>query len=100
MSYTNLEVSWEAKQPQNEYGDIVYDEPISIKTRKQLHEEIVKTAEGKEELSKHYFYVDPSVEPNALKIENYDRLDGELIVSTYDMCTLGNKVRMRRFITI
>lgn len=100
MSYTNLQVSWQAKKPQNAFADIEHKEPIQIWARKEVHEEVVKTTEGKEEMSHHRFYVDPAVEPNALNIEDYDKLDGELIVSSYRMCTLKNKVRMIRFITV
>ena len=100
MSYTNLVVSWESRSDQNVFGDFAYNTPLSIKARKEPHEEIIKTAEGKEELSKHIFYVDPSIEPNAVLIKDYDKLDGEKIVSTYQMCTLQNKVRMIRFITV
>lgn len=100
MSYTNTKVEWEARSTQNTFGDMSYSESVFIKARKQPVQQIVKTAEGKEELSKHYFYVDPSIEKKALEIKNMDKLDGELIVDTYKMCDLNNKVRMVRFITV
>ena len=95
--YTNQEVNWAAHDPQDEFGDTAYSKFKRIKARKEPHEELVKTAEGKELLSKHYFYVAP---PDGLEIENGDKLDGELIVSKYIMCKLNNKPKMVRFITV
>lgn len=105
MSYTNASVLWSpcARQGQgieDEYGDVNRPSSIVIKARKQPHQDIIKTSDGRELLSKHIFYVDPYVEPNALSIEKMDQLDGETIEHIYDMCDLSNKVRMRRFITV
>ena len=95
--YTQASVIWEARNPQNQFGDTEFSDPVSIKARKEPHEEIIKTADGKELLSKHIFYVAP---PQGLQIEDHDKLDGELIVSKYVMCRLNNKPKMVRFITI
>lgn len=92
----------------NEYGDSIMDEyndisrtdAIVIRARKQPHEEILKTSDGKEILTKSYFYVDPRVEPNALSIEKMDKLDGEIVMQKYIMCGLRNKPIMVRYITI
>ena len=100
MSYTNQEVSWEPHDQQDSYGDIEHPECRTVKVRKQCKQEIVKTAEGRELLSRSYFYVDPHVEPAASDIGEMDRLDGELIVSKYAMCDIRNKVKMIRFITV
>ena len=99
MSYTNQEVSWQAHSSQDTYGDMQYASPRTIKARKQPKQEIVKTPEGKEMLSKSYFYVDPKVEPAALEISSMDTLDGELIVARYVMCDVANRPKMVRFIT-
>lgn len=100
MSYTNQIVNWQAHGTQDAYGDMQYSEAQSIKARKQPKQEIVKTSEGKELLSRSYFYVDPRVEPNALKIGKMDKLDGELITAKYEMCDRYNRVKMVRFITV
>ena len=99
MSYTNQKVSWEAHSSQDEWGDMAYGAAQEIKARKQPKQEIIKTAEGKEILSKSYFYVDPKQEPNALEISKMDRLDGEIIVEKYIMCDLHNRPKLIRFIT-
>lgn len=96
--YTQAEVSWEVRNtPQDAFGDITYAEPVVVKARKQPHKELVTTSEGKEVYSKHIFYVAP---PEGLQIEEVDKLDGELIVEKYIMCTLQNKPKMVRFTTI
>ena len=100
MSYTNQVVSWEAHKAQDMYGDMEYEEARAIAARKQAKQEIVKTAEGTELLSKSYFYVDPRVEPNAFEISKMDKLDGELIVDKYVMFTLLGRPKMLRFITV
>ena len=97
FAYAQKMVKWEARKPQNRYGDIEYELPVEIKARKQPHEDIIKTAEGKELMSKHVFYVDAS---ETRQIEDMDKLDGELVVSKYVMCSLNNKARLVRFITV
>ena len=100
MSYTNQIVNWQAHGTQDAYGDMQYSEAQSIKARKQPKQDIVKTSDGKELLSKSYFYVKPSAEANAFRIDVMDKLDGELIVSKYEMRTLRGKVKLIRFITV
>ena len=100
MSYTNQEVSWQAHSSQDAYGDMAYEPSQPIKARKQPKQEIVKTSEGKELLSRSHFYVDPKVEPHALEIGKMDKLDGELIIASYTMCDLHNRPKMIRFITV
>lgn len=103
MSYTNTSVTWEkcSQEPiENIYGDIQRNAPIAIKARKQPHQEVVKTSEGREVLSKTIYYVDPKIEPNALAISRMDKLDGETIEQKYVMCDLQNRPRMVRFITV
>ena len=100
MSYTRKEVSWQAHGKQDAYGDMPYLEKGKVKVRKQPKQSIIKTSEGKELLSKSYFYVDPRIEPRALEILEMDKLDGERIVERYVMCDLGNKPKLVRFITV
>lgn len=105
MSYTHAQVSWEACSRLNDsivnkYGDIESVDAVQIIARKQPHSEVTDDGNGKTYLTKNIYYVDPSVEPNALNIQKYDRLDGELIINVYEMRTLFNKVRMIRFTTI
>lgn len=125
MSYTHAYVSWEVCSRLNDsiinkYGDIVhlkesstevmdsnansihmvFKTPVQILARKQPHSEVVDDGNGKTYLTKNIYYVDPGIEPNAFKIQKYDRLDGELIINVYEMHTLFNKVRMIRFTTI
>lgn len=105
MSYTHQKVSWQACNKVdasivNVYGDIERVEAVEIIARKQPHEEVITNEEGKTFLTKNIYYVDPKVEPNAYNIGKYDTLDDEMIISTYRMCDLYNRVKMIRFITV
>jgi hypothetical protein len=105
MSYTNKKVAWEQCSKtngsiMNEYGDVTRPTSVTIKARKQPHEEVIKTADGKEILTKSYFYVDPKIEPHALDIKYMDKLDGETVMQKYIMCDLSNKPKMVRYITV
>lgn len=125
MSYTNKKITWEQcstnvtktvpsedlstnerrvvnnyETIENIYGDISRPLSKTILARKQPHEQVIRTTDGKEVLTKSYFYVDPRVEPNALSIEKMDKLDGETVMEKYVMCDLSNKPRMVRYITI
>ena len=82
------------------YNDVSYKEAVSVIARKQPKSEVVKDTNGHEMLSKSVYYIDPSVEHNALSINKMDKLDGELIIDIYVMCNLYNKPRMIRCITI
>ena len=85
---------------ENEYGDVSRKSPVQVWVRKQPHEDVITTAEGKTILTKSIFYVDPTIEPNALNIRYMDKLDGETVFQKYVMCTRSNKPRMVRFITV
>lgn len=105
MSYTQKKVSWEQCNVSDEsimdiYGDISRKASIIILARKQPHEEVITTNDGKTLLTKSIFYVDPAVEPNALSIEKMDKLDGETVIQKYIMCTINNKPKMVRYITV
>lgn len=109
MSYTNKKVIWNACSKGdyvNEsivgsiYGDIYHEGDITILARKQPHEDVITTAEGKTLLTKNIFYVDPRIEPHALEIEKMDKLDGETVMQKYVMCDLHNKPKMVRYITV
>ena len=82
------------------YNDVSYKEAVSVIARKQPKSEVVKDTNGHEMLSKSIYYIDPSIEHNALSINKMDKLDGELIIDIYVMCNLYNKPRMVRCITI
>lgn len=105
MSYTFKKVDWESCNTNNSsivntYGDIVRNESVKIIARKQPHNHVFKTSNGREFLAKSIFYVDPRVEKNAFSIKRMDKLDGETIEDVYEMCGLNNKVRLIRFITV
>lgn len=105
MSYTHQKVSWQACNKVgasivNVYGDIERATAVDITARKQPHEEVITDSTGKTFLTKNIFYVDPKVEPKAFNIQQYDTLDGEMIISVYKMCGLFNKVKLIRFITV
>lgn len=105
MSYTNKKITWEQCSKtngsiMNEYGDVTRPTSVTIMARKQPHETVLRTADGKELLTKSYFYVDPRIEPNALSIEKLDKLDGETVMEKYIMCDLSNKPKMVRYITV
>lgn len=85
---------------ENEYGDISRKPPVQVLVRKQPHEDVITTSEGKTVLTKSIFYVDPTIEPNALNIKYMDKLDGETVIQKYVMCTRSNKPRMVRYITV
>lgn len=105
MSYTHKKVLWQTCNKINssivdEYGDIKRTTAVEIIARKQPHEEIITTSDGKELLTKNIYYVDPKVEPNAFSIKYMDTLDGEIVMQKYEMCDLYNRVKMIRFITV
>lgn len=99
MSYTNTKVTWEQQTEVNQYGDITRKEVV-IKARKQPKQELIKTADGRELLSKTVYYVDPLIESKALSIAEQDKLDGEIVMLRYVMCGLQNKPRMVKLVTV
>lgn len=84
----------------NEYNDVFRPTIMDVIVRKQPHEEVIKTTDGKEILTKSYFYIDPRIEPHALDIKYMDKLDGETVMQKYIMCDLSNKPKMVRYITV
>lgn len=100
MSYTNLEVTWEIAKAPNSYGDVLYKPAVSILVRKQPKQELIKTSDGRELLSRSIFYVDPKTVLRANAIKRLDKLDGETIESIYVMCDRMNRPKMYRFITV
>ena len=100
MSYTNEQITWESATKENNYGDVNYAKAVSIFARKQPKQDLVKTSEGREVLSRSIFYVDPKVEPRAATIKRLDKLDGEQVESIYVMCDRMNRPKMYRFITV
>lgn len=92
--YLNQTASWLQIKKVNSYGDIEYFiMPFTIAVRKQPHQEEVTDKNGKVHVSKHIFYTHNNVVVDEL-------LDGELVVSTYDMNSLGGHKVLRRCITI
>lgn len=78
----------------NEFGDITNaPEPIEIKVRRQEHFEEIRTKDGATHDSNYIYYTHADV-----KVD--DTLDGNLVVKTYDMRSLGGKNVLRRCITI
>ena len=123
MSYTHRKVIWERcivgpdGSIVNAYGDIIrtsqltcselticsnvtYMSVITVLVRKQPKQEVIKTSDGREILSRSIYYVDPSIEPKALQIAKMDLLDGETVESVYVMCDLYNRPRMVRLVTV
>jgi hypothetical protein len=82
------------------YGDICRPQEIEVLVRKQPHENVINTSDGRTLLTKSIFYADPRVEPNTMKIAKMDKLDGETVVQIYVMCDRYNKPKMVRFITV
>lgn len=85
---------------EDSYNDIEYNKKYLIKARKQPHEEVLQTKNGNTVLTKSIFYVDPVVEPNAMKIGHMDKLDNETVEQIYIMMTRNGKPKMIRFITV
>ena len=75
------------------YGDVKNASEITIDVRRQEHVEEVRTSDGTLRHTNFIYYVRDDV-----KVD--DRLDGYLVVSIYDMRTLGGKRRLRRVKTI
>ena len=100
MSSTNAQVIWESAGEVNTYNDIPYSMAVTIRARKQPKQELIKTTDGREILSRSIFYVDPKVEANASAIKRLDKLDGEKVESIYVMCDRANRPKRYRFMTI
>lgn len=77
----------------NMYGDIEVSDPITIKVRRQEHVEEVRLKDGTTHNTNYIYYTHADV-----KVD--DKLDGNLVVQSYDMRTLYGAKRLRRLITI
>lgn len=78
----------------NVFGDITNaTESVEIKVRRQEHIEEIRTKDGATHDSNFIYYTQADVNVD-------DLLDGNLVVRTYDMRTLGGKNILRRCITI
>lgn len=75
------------------YGDIKNSVGTTINVRRQEHVEEIRTSDGSVHHTNFIYYVHDDV-----KVD--DRLDGYLVVDTYDMRTLGGKRRLRRVKTV
>lgn len=102
MSYTNQEVSWshiKSEPDKDTYGDLVRGRSTTLKARKQVKRELVRYLDGREVVSRTYYYIDPIQFPEALKIERLDTLDGEIVEDVYIMVSLAGKPKMIRVMT-
>ena len=78
----------------NQFGDFVNSaEPEEIKVRRQEHVEEVKDKEGRTHNTNYIYYTHADVHVD-------DKLDGNLVIQTYDMRTLYGRNKLRRCITI
>lgn len=78
---------------ENSYGDIKNGKRRTINVRRQEHVEEVRTSDGIIHHTNFIYYTHQDV-----KVD--DRLDGNLVVDSYDMRTLGGKRLLRRLKTI
>lgn len=79
--------------PINSYGDIENGPPKTISVRRQEHVEEVKLSDGTVHNTNYIYYTCEDV-----KVD--DRLDGYLVISSYDMRSLGGNKVLRRLKTI
>lgn len=77
----------------NDYGDTVNGPVQNIAVRRQEHIEEVRLKDGTIHNSNYIYYTLADV-----KLD--DLLDGNLVVQSYDMRTLGGNKILRRLITI
>ena len=95
--YLNQRALWlpQVSSPlNNPYGDVDHKKSeISIPVRRQEHVEEIRTKDGAIHHTNFIYYTHADV-----KID--DRIDGNLVVDSYDMRTLGGYKRLRRLKTI
>lgn len=94
--YLNQEALWQplaVDAVNNPYGDIEYNDVQPIKVRRQEHVKEVRLKDGTIHNTNYIYYTHADV-----KVD--DKLDGNLIISIYDMRTLNGYNRLRRAITI
>ena len=77
----------------NSYGDVQRGSGVSIPVRRQEHIEEVRLKDGTIHKTKYIYYTLSNVNED-------DLLDGNLVVSVYDMRTLSGKRRLRRLLTV
>lgn len=77
----------------NPYGDFEYGDSRTINVRRQEHVEEVRLKDGTVHNTNYIYYTNEDV-----KLD--DKLDGNLVVQSYDMRTLGGNNRLRRLITV
>ena len=78
----------------NSYGDILYsDAGLPMKVRRQEHVEEVRLSDGSIHKTNYIYYTNADVHVD-------DKLDGNLVIDSYDMRTLMGNNRLRRLKTI
>ena len=94
--YLNQKSLWkkiEIPSTGNLYGDHIYSEKDeTIDVRRQEHVEEIRTADGHVYRTNYIYYTHADVKLG-------DKLDGHLVVDSYDMRTLGGRNRLRRLKT-
>ena len=95
--YLNQKAQWLPKVVDalsNPYGDVNYtNDANTIQVRRQEHVEEIRTADGAIHRTRFIYYTHADV-----KVD--DRIDGNLVVDSYDMRTLGGHKRLRRLKTL
>lgn len=94
--YLNQKALWApviTEAVNNPYGDIKNASGVTISVRRQEHVEEVRTSDGTVHHTNFIYYTNDDV-----KVD--DRLDGYLVVSVYDMRSLGGARKLRRLKTI
>lgn len=94
--YLNQKAQWalvSVPAVSNPYGDIKYTSETTINVRRQEHVEEVRTSDGAIHRTNFIYYTHADV-----KVD--DRLDGNLVVDSYDMRSLGGTKVLRRLKTI
>lgn len=92
--YLNQKASWLTVRSKNAYGDFIYsDDAETIDVRRQDHIEEVRAPNGTIYHTRYIYYTRADV-----KVD--DKLDGNLVVNSYDMRNLAGKCVMRRLKTI
>ena len=95
--YLNQEALWSkvvVSAQENFYGDSINSpQPENIKVRRQEHVEEVRTSDGTVHKTNFVYYTHADV-----KLD--DKLDGNLVVSSYDMRSLSGRKCLRRLMTI
>ena len=94
--YLNQKALWSpviVQAVNDPYGDIKNAQGKMIDVRRQEHVEEVRTSDGTLHHTNFIYYTHEDV-----KVD--DRLDNNLVVSVYDMRTLGGTRKLRRLKTI